>query len=54
MLAGLLFAVFSVGYVTMSRHLSNAGGFVAYIARGLGVRAGTAAAVSSVSSVSGT
>jgi amino acid transporter len=43
-LAALLFAVFSVGYVTMSRHISNAGGFVAYIARGLGPRAGAAAA----------
>ncbi|MGY1636996.1 APC family permease [Geodermatophilus sp. SYSU D00742] len=44
LLAALLFAVFSVGYVTMSRHITNAGGFVAYIARGLGARAGTAAA----------
>jgi amino acid transporter len=43
-LAALLFAVFSVGYVTMSRHITNAGGFVAYIARGLGTRAGGAAA----------
>jgi len=43
-LAGLLFAVFAVGYVAMSRHMSNAGGFVAYIARGLGTRAATAAA----------
>ncbi|MFW0794868.1 APC family permease [Gordonia sp. CPCC 205515] len=44
LLAALLFAVFSVGYVAMSRHITNAGGFVAYIARGLGVRAATAAA----------
>jgi len=43
-LAGLLFAVFSVGYVAMSRHISNAGGFVAYVAGGLGTRAATAAA----------
>jgi amino acid transporter len=43
-LAGVLFAVFAVGYVAMSRHMSNAGGFVAYIARGLGTRAATAAA----------
>jgi amino acid transporter len=43
-LAGVLFAVFSVGYVAMSRHIANAGGFVAYIARGLGPRAATAAA----------
>lgn len=44
LLAAALFVVFSVGYVTMSRHLSNAGGFVAYIARGLGSRTATAAA----------
>ena len=43
-LAALLFAVFSVGYLTMSRHITNAGGFVAYIARGLGTKAGAAAA----------
>lgn len=42
-LAGILFAVFAVGYVAMSRHMSNAGGFVAYIARGLGTRTATAA-----------
>ncbi|WP_380173697.1 APC family permease [Kineococcus sp. DHX-1] len=44
LMAGLLFLVFSVGYVTMSRHLTNAGGFVAYVARGLGTRAGAAVA----------
>ncbi|MDN3460768.1 APC family permease [Rhodococcus sp. APC 3903] len=44
LLAALLFAVFSVGYVAMSRHISNAGGFVAYIARGLGAKVATAAA----------
>jgi amino acid transporter len=43
-IAALLFAVFSVGYVAMSRHVSNAGGFVAYVARGLGTRAAGAAA----------
>ncbi len=44
LMAGALFLVFSVGYVTMSRHLTNAGGFVAYVARGLGTRAGAAVA----------
>lgn len=44
-LAGVLFAVFSVGYVAMSRLTSNAGGFVAYIARGLGIPTATAAAM---------
>ncbi|MFT4081489.1 MAG: APC family permease [Nocardioides sp.] len=44
LLAAALFAVFSVGYVAMSRHTTNAGGFVAYIARGLGARVATAMA----------
>jgi amino acid transporter len=45
-IAALLFGVFSVGYVAMSRHVTNAGGFVAYVARGLGRRpAGAAAGV---------
>ncbi|MFK0004845.1 APC family permease [Paenarthrobacter sp. NPDC090522] len=34
--AALLVALFSVGYLRMSRHITNAGGFVAYIAKGLG------------------
>ncbi|WP_079923646.1 APC family permease [Mycobacterium sp. AT1] len=44
LLAALLFAVFSVGYVAMSRHITNAGGFVAYMAQGLGARVATAGA----------
>ncbi|OFV78623.1 APC family permease [Rhodococcus erythropolis] len=44
LLAALLFVVFSAGYVAMSRHIRNAGGFVAYIARGLGARVATAGA----------
>ncbi|MBY6683079.1 APC family permease [Rhodococcus sp. BP-316] len=44
LLAAVLFALFSAGYVAMSRHISNAGGFVAYIARGLGSRTATAGA----------
>jgi amino acid transporter len=43
-IAALLFGVFSVGYVAMSRHVSNAGGFVAYVARGINNRAAGAAA----------
>lgn len=35
-IAALLIALFSVGYLRMSRHITNAGGFVAYIAKGLG------------------
>jgi amino acid transporter len=37
-------ALFSVGYVAMSRRLVNAGSFYAYIAQGLGKPAGVAAA----------
>lgn len=44
LLAGALFALFSVGYVAMSRCTSNAGGFVAYVARGLGATPATAIA----------
>jgi amino acid transporter len=43
-IAALLFAVFSVGYVAMSRHVTNAGGFVAYVAKGLGTKPAGAAA----------
>ena len=35
-IAGLLFGVFAVGYVAMSRHMVNAGGFVAYVASASG------------------
>lgn len=35
-LAGLMYLVFSMGYAAMSRHISNAGAFYAYIANGLG------------------
>lgn len=43
-IAGLLYTVFSIGYVAMSRHMVNAGGFVAYVARAFGDRLATAAA----------
>ncbi|HCY99677.1 MAG: amino acid permease [Rhodobacterales bacterium RIFCSPHIGHO2_02_FULL_62_130] len=38
----LVMLAFSVGYVAMSRHVSNAGAFYAYAARGLGGRMGGA------------
>lgn len=41
---GAVLALFSVGYVTMARHMVNAGAFYAYVARGLGRPAGVAAA----------
>lgn len=44
LLVGVLFAVFSVGFVAMSRHVKNAAGFVAYIAKALGSRFGAALA----------
>lgn len=43
-IAGLLYALFAVGYVAMSRHMINAGGFVAYVDRAFGKRAATAMA----------
>lgn len=41
----LLLLLFAVGYVTMARHVGNAGAFYSYTARGLGGRAGGAAAL---------
>lgn len=39
----LVLGLFAIGYVTMSRHVANAGAFYAYIAKGLGGVTGTAA-----------
>ncbi|MBB5785469.1 amino acid transporter [Jiangella mangrovi] len=39
-----LLALFSVGYVAMSRHVTNAGAFYTYVTHGLGRPAGVAAA----------
>jgi amino acid transporter len=41
----LVLALFAVGYVAMTRHITNAGAFYAFIARGLGRPAGVAAAL---------
>ena len=43
LLVGLLLALFSVGYTAMSRHISNAGAFYAYVTAGLGRAAGVGA-----------
>jgi amino acid transporter len=43
-LAALMIALFAVGYLRMSAHITNAGGFVAYIAKGLGNRWATGGA----------
>ena len=40
----LVIAIFAIGYLKMSRHVVSAGGFVAYISRGLGKNAATGAA----------
>lgn len=42
--AGVVLLVFSVGYATMSRYVTSAAGFAAYISRGLGLPWGFAAA----------
>ncbi|HEY0890685.1 MAG TPA: APC family permease [Nocardioides sp.] len=43
--AGIVLAVFAVGFTTMSRHVRNAGAFYSYIAAGLGRVAGVIAAL---------
>lgn len=43
-LVGLVLLLFAVGYVAMSRKVTNAGALYAYIGRGLGMRAGLAGA----------
>jgi len=42
--ATVVLLLFAVGYVTMSRYVTSAGGFAAYISRGLGRPWGFAAA----------
>jgi amino acid transporter len=55
LVVGLLLVLFSVGYTAMSRYISNAGAFYAYITaglgRGLGVGAGYVALIAYFSSV---
>lgn len=41
---GLILALFGVGYVAMSRQVTNAGALYAYVGRGLGLRIGIGAA----------
>lgn len=43
-IAGVLLLLFAVGFAAMSHHVTNAGAFYAYIARGIGRPAGGAAA----------
>jgi amino acid transporter len=44
-IAGLILLLFSVGYSAMSRHITNAGAFYAYISNGLGRPVGIAGAM---------
>jgi amino acid transporter len=45
LLAGVILAVFAVGFTTMSRYVPNAGAFYAYVIKGLGRPAGITAAL---------
>ncbi|MEU7697741.1 APC family permease [Streptomyces sp. NPDC039028] len=45
LLAGVTLAIFAVGFTTMSRHVRSGGAFYAYIAQGLGIPLGIAAAL---------
>jgi amino acid transporter len=45
LLVAVILAVWATGYVAMTRHITNAGAFYAFIARGLGRPAGIAAAL---------
>jgi amino acid transporter len=45
LLATAILLIFAVGYVAMARHVSNAGAFYAFAARGLGGKAGGASAM---------
>jgi amino acid transporter len=45
LIATLILIAFAVGYVAMARHISSAGGFYAFAARGLGGKVGGASAL---------
>lgn len=44
LVAGLIILIFSVGFVTMGRHVVHAGAFYAYVGKGLGTTAGVSGA----------
>jgi amino acid transporter len=48
LLTGIVLLLFAVGYAAMTRYVTNAGAFYAYIARGLGRPAGVGAALVAV------
>ncbi|MGY1653498.1 APC family permease [Geodermatophilus sp. SYSU D01119] len=45
LVVGLVIALFAVGFIAMSRHVTEEGAFYAYIGRGLGRRLGTGSAL---------
>ncbi|MDP1851301.1 MAG: APC family permease [Candidatus Planktophila sp.] len=46
--AGITLLIFSIGYASMSHHVTNAGAFFAFVGKGLGLRAGVSAAYASL------
>lgn len=44
LLVGVVIVLFAVGFIAMSRHVTDAGAFYSYVSRGLGRRTGTGAA----------
>ncbi len=53
LVAGIVYLLFCVGFVAMSRYIHNTGAFYAYVANGLGRPAGTAAAFLAIVSYAG-
>ncbi|MGW4535472.1 APC family permease [Nocardia sp. NPDC004340] len=45
LIAGIVYAVFAVGFTAMSKHVRNSGAFYAYISRGVGPTVGAGAAM---------
>ena len=45
LITAVILAVFATGYVAMTRHITNAGAFYAFVSRGLGRTVGVAAAL---------
>ena len=45
LLIGIMITIFAVGFIAMSRHVTDAGAFYAYIGRGLGRPTGTGSAL---------
>jgi amino acid transporter len=48
LLVGIMIIIFAVGFIAMSRHVTDAGAFYAYIGRGLGRPTGTGSALTAL------